>query len=213
MHFFEAEDADGAAFLLGPRVVGADADALERVEVTDFIRDCVLGHRREGAEDADGPGGGSTFLGEHVVDKGEGVAPAQLAQWPVAQSDALDLHVGDAAYPMVVGVVGALRPGVPFGPGLEVVAEGVGSIREAVRLVDGALRFGLATKGSLPPVPGRLRNVVLAIATRVPSNPDDRARGVAAFDGRLAPHAASSRCRVRKSSTSAGSIRRAAPSL
>jgi hypothetical protein len=37
VHFLEAEDADGAALLFGPRVVGTDADALERVEVADFV--------------------------------------------------------------------------------------------------------------------------------------------------------------------------------
>jgi len=43
-HFLEAKDADGAAFLLGPRIVGADADALERIEVANFVGDRVLGH-------------------------------------------------------------------------------------------------------------------------------------------------------------------------
>jgi hypothetical protein len=43
---FEAEDADGAALFLGPRVVGPDADALERGEITDFVGDRVLGPPR-----------------------------------------------------------------------------------------------------------------------------------------------------------------------
>jgi hypothetical protein len=61
VHFLEAEDADRARLLLRPRVVRADADALEGVEVADFVGDGVLGHRRESAEDADGAGGGATF--------------------------------------------------------------------------------------------------------------------------------------------------------
>lgn len=45
----------GLGFHFRSRVVGPDADALGGVEAADFIRDRVLGHRREGAEDADGP--------------------------------------------------------------------------------------------------------------------------------------------------------------
>jgi hypothetical protein len=63
-------------FFLRSRIVGSDADALEGVEVADFIRDRVLGHRREGAEGADGPGGCSTFGPQHVIDQGERVAAA-----------------------------------------------------------------------------------------------------------------------------------------
>ena len=86
VHFLESEDADGAALLLGSRVIGADADALERVEVADFVGDCVLGHCREGAENADGAGGSSTFGLQHVVDEDQGVAAAQLAERPVLQA-------------------------------------------------------------------------------------------------------------------------------
>lgn len=39
MHLVEAEDANRAGLLLCPRVVGADADALEWVEVADFVSD------------------------------------------------------------------------------------------------------------------------------------------------------------------------------
>lgn len=56
MHFLAGEDADRSRLLLRPRVAGSDAVALEGDEVADFVGDRVLGHRREGAEDADGPG-------------------------------------------------------------------------------------------------------------------------------------------------------------
>ena len=79
VHFLEGEDADRSWLLLRPRVVGTDADALEGVEVADFVRDRILGHRREGAEDAYGRGSGSTFGSEHMVDQGERMAAAQLA--------------------------------------------------------------------------------------------------------------------------------------
>jgi len=79
VHFLEGEDADRSRLLLRPRVVGSDADALEGVEVADFVGDRVLGHRREGAEDADGSRGCSTFGPQHVVDQSERVTAAQLA--------------------------------------------------------------------------------------------------------------------------------------
>lgn len=72
VHLLEAEDADRPWPLLRSRIVGSDADALEGVEVADFIRDRVLGHRREGAEDADRARGRSTFGPQHVVDQGRG---------------------------------------------------------------------------------------------------------------------------------------------
>src|SRR4051794_17559852 len=105
---------------------------------------------------------------------------------------------------MVVRVIGALRPGVTFGPRREVIAEGVGPIREAVGLVDRALSFGLSREGASAAIPGGLGDVVLAVAAGVARNPDHLPGGVAALDRRLAPHAASSRFRARKSSTSAG---------
>lgn len=61
MHLLEGEGADRAVLGLRPRIVCSDADALEGVEVADFIGDRVLGHRREGAENAYGPGGGTPF--------------------------------------------------------------------------------------------------------------------------------------------------------
>lgn len=109
VHLLEGEDADRAGLLLlRPRVVGSDANTLERVEVADFIRDRVLGHSREGAEDANRPRRGPAFDPEHVVNQGEGVTSAQLAERPILQRDALDLYVGDTADAMVVGRVGAL---------------------------------------------------------------------------------------------------------
>jgi hypothetical protein len=127
VHFLEAEDADRAALFLCPRIVGSDPDALEGIQVADFVGDRVLGHRRERAEDADRSGGGSTFVPQHVVDQGQGVAAAQFGEGPVPQRDALDLHVSDSADPVVVGGVGALGSGVALGPGLKVGAQGVGA--------------------------------------------------------------------------------------
>lgn len=43
VHLLEAEDADRAGLLFRPWVVGADADALEGVELADFVGDRVLG--------------------------------------------------------------------------------------------------------------------------------------------------------------------------
>ena len=73
----------GRGFFFALGSLARDADALERIEVADFVGDRVLGHCREGAEDADGTGGGSTFVRQHVVDQGEGVAAAQLVHRPV----------------------------------------------------------------------------------------------------------------------------------
>ncbi|HEY2715112.1 MAG TPA: hypothetical protein VGI73_02710 [Solirubrobacterales bacterium] len=213
VHFPEAEDANRTWFLFGSRIVGSDTDALEWIEVADFVGDRVVGHRRESAEDADGAGGGSTFSPQHVINQGEGVAPAELAEGPVLQGDALDLHLGDAADAVLVGGVGSFGAGMPVGPGGEVVAEGVRSIGKAVCLVDRSLGFALAGEGAFAAVPSWLGDVVFAVTASVPGDPDDRARRIAALDRRLPPHAASSRCLVRKSSTSTGSIRRAAPSL
>ena len=79
---------------------------LNGLRSADFVGDRVLGHRREGAEDADDSGGGSALDPQHVVDQGEGVAAAQLAHRPVLEGDALDLDVEDAADPVLVGRVG-----------------------------------------------------------------------------------------------------------
>jgi hypothetical protein len=49
---------------------------LKGFEVADFVGDRVLGHRREGAEDADGAGGGSTFVRQHVIWRCTGKSPA-----------------------------------------------------------------------------------------------------------------------------------------
>ncbi|HET7443157.1 MAG TPA: hypothetical protein VFJ57_00720 [Solirubrobacterales bacterium] len=68
MHLVEREDADRAALLLRSRVVGADSYSLERVEVADFIRDRVLGHCRERAQDSDSASRRPTFVPQHVVE-------------------------------------------------------------------------------------------------------------------------------------------------
>ena len=145
---------------------------LKEVEVADFVGNRVLGHRREGSQDVHDARGRSTFVPQHVVDQGEGVAAAQLAQWPVPQGDALDLHVEHAADAVVVRGVGALRSWVAFGPGLGVLAEGVGSIRKAVRLFNRPLSIGLALERAPSSVPGRLPDVVLAVAPGVAGDPD-----------------------------------------
>jgi hypothetical protein len=150
VHLLEAEDADRAGLLPRSWIVRMDADALERIEVADFVGDRVLGHRRERAEDADGSGGGSAFDSQHVVNQGEGVAAAQLVQWPVLELNALNLHVEDSADSVVVRGVGAFRAWVAFGPGGGVVAEGVGLLGDTVRLFDRPLRVGLALEVPLP---------------------------------------------------------------
>ncbi len=150
---------------------------------------------------------------QHVVDQDQGVAAAQLAHRPILQRDALDLHVDEATDPVLVGRVRPLGSRVALRPRREVRAQRVGSVRDPVRLVDRPLGVGLPGEGAVSPVPGRLGDVMLAISAAIPGNPYDLARRVAAAGGRLAPHTASSRCLARKSSTSAGSIRRDAPSL
>src|SRR3954453_14763876 len=173
VHLLKGEEADRSRLLLRPRVVRPDADALERIEVADFIRDRVLGHCREGAEDAYGPGGRSTFGPQHVVDQGQRVAAAQLAQRPVLQRDALDLYVGNTADAVVVRCVRSFRPRMALGPGGAVVAGGVRPIRESVGLVNGFLRVAFPGEGSFAAVPGRLGDVALAIPPGVPRDPYD----------------------------------------
>jgi hypothetical protein len=143
------------------------------------------------SEDADGAGGSSTFVRQHVVDQGEGVAAAQLVHRPVLQGDALNLDVGDAGDPVLVGRVGPLGSRVALDPGGEV----------------------LVGKRSFASVPTRFGDSALPVPAGVSGNPDHLPRRIAALGRGLAPHAASSRWRARKSSTSAGSIRREAPSL
>ena len=154
--------------------------------------DRVLGHCREGAQDADRPGGRSAFDPEHVVDQGEGVTAAQLAHRPVLQGDALDLYVGHSADAVVIRRVRALGSRVALGPGGGVVAQGVRSVREAVCLVNRLLRFALPGEGSFASVPGRFGDVAATIAAGVTSYPHNLAGRVAALDGSVAPHDASS---------------------
>jgi len=117
-----------------------------------------------------------------VVDQGEGVTSAQLAERPVLQGDALDLYVGNPADAVVVRRVGALGSRVALGPGGGIVAEGVGAIREAVSLVYGSQRIGLPLEGAFAAVPGRLGDAALAVPPGVSRNPYDLSRWVAAFD-------------------------------
>jgi hypothetical protein len=106
VHLLEAEDADWPSLLLCPRVVGSDSNALQWVEVGDFVGDRVLGHCRKGAEDADDTGCGSALDSQHVVDQGEGMASAQLAHRPLLQRNPLYLDLEDAADPVLVGLIG-----------------------------------------------------------------------------------------------------------
>jgi hypothetical protein len=53
VHLLEAEDADRARAFLGSRLAGAKPEALEGVEIGEFISDRVLGHRRERVENAE----------------------------------------------------------------------------------------------------------------------------------------------------------------
>lgn len=214
VHLLEAEDADRPALLLRPGVVGSDADALEGIQVGYFVGDRVLGHRRERAQDGDDSRGRSALDPEPVVDQGKRVAPTQLAHRPLLQRQALDLDLEDAADPVLVGGVGPLRPRMLRRPGREVLAEGVRTCRKPVRLVDRFLGFALEPERPFAAIPAGLGDVALAVLAGVPRNPDDLARGVAAPDRGLASsHAAASSLRsARKAATSAGSIRREAPS-
>jgi hypothetical protein len=214
VHLLEAEDADRSALLLGPWVIGPDADALKRVQVGHFVGDRVLGHRGKRAQDGDDSGGSPALDSQHVVDQGQGVTAAQLAHRPLLQRQSLDLDLEDATDPMLVGGVGPFRPRVLSRPGGEVLAEGVGTCREPVCLVDRFLGFTLEPEGPFAAVPAWLRDVALAVQAGVARHPDDLAGRVAAFDRSLAAsHAASSLRSARKASTSAGSIRREASSL
>lgn len=170
-------------------------------------------HCREGAEDPYRTGGCSTFSRQHVVDQGKGVAAAQLMHRPVLQGDALNLDIGDAGDTVLVGRVRPLGSRVALDPSGEVLVEGVGSGRDLVGLVDRTLGFALPYKSSFASVPTRFGDSALSVPAGVSGNPDHLSRWIAALGRGLTPHAASSRWRARKSSTSAGSIRRAARSL
>ncbi len=78
-----------------------------------------------------------------MVDQSEGVTAAQLAHWPLLEWDALYLDLEDAADPMLVGLVGAIRARVMGRPGGEVLAQGVGAVGEPVGLVYRLLGFPL----------------------------------------------------------------------
>jgi hypothetical protein len=95
-------------------------------------------------------GGRSAFDAEHVIHEREGVAAAQLVQWPVLERDALDLHIEDSADSVVVSGVGPFRTRVTLGPRGGVLAEGVGLVGDPVGLLDGPLRVGLALEVPLP---------------------------------------------------------------
>src|SRR3954451_25366518 len=102
---------------------------------------------------------------------------------------------------------------MPLDPVGEVLADGVGSGRDLVGLIDRTLGFALPDKRSFASVPTRFGDSALSVPAGVSGNPDHLPRRIAALGRRLAPHAPSSRRRARKSSTSAGSIRRESPSL
>lgn len=116
--------ADGPRLLGGAGVVGAQAGALEGVELDEFVGDRVLDHGRERAQDPERPPHGAALLYEHVVDDREGVATPEIAQRPVAQRPPLDCDIENPPDAVLVGVVGALGARMPSGPGLEVEAEG-----------------------------------------------------------------------------------------
>ncbi len=71
------------------------------------------------------------------------MAPAQLPHWPFLQGDALHLNIRDPTDPVLIRRVRTLGSRVALGPSGEVVAQGVGTIREAVCLVNGFLRFAV----------------------------------------------------------------------
>ncbi len=81
-------------------------------------------------------GSASRRRGKSSARATSGRSTARLAQRPVLQGDALDLHVDEPADPVLVGRVGPFRPRTPLGPGREVDAEGVGAVGEPVGPVD-----------------------------------------------------------------------------
>lgn len=58
-----------------------------------------------------------------MVDQGEGMAVAQIAEGPVLEGYALDLHVDDAGDPVLIGGIGSLGARMLLGPGGEVLAQ------------------------------------------------------------------------------------------
>lgn len=84
-HLVKGPDPDLLRRLLDTGVVGANLGPLGEVDLCDLIGNCILGHRRERVADADRALGRPTFDPEHVVDRGEHVAPTQLAVRPVGE--------------------------------------------------------------------------------------------------------------------------------
>ena len=184
----------GRRFFLARGSFARIPHSLERVEVGNFVGDRVLGHRRERAQDAAGPGGGSALDPEHVVDQGEGVAAAQLAQRPLLQGDALDLHVEprgrcDARWSRWC----ALSEG---GGSVQVAAysprvSGRSARPYASSIARWASRLQRERALAAVPVTG-WRDATLAVAAGVAGNPDDLPGGVAALGRGLAESHATS---------------------
>lgn len=73
---------------------------------------------------------------------------------------------------MLVGHVGPFGSWVSLDPGNEILAEGVGSGRDLVGLVDRALGFALPDKRSFASVPTRFGDSALSVPAGVSGNPN-----------------------------------------
>jgi hypothetical protein len=93
VHGHEIEDPRRPRLLLRLRVTRPDLDALKGVDVGDLVSDRVFGHSAVGREDLSDTRDRAALLAQHVVHKLEHVAAFQLAEWPIAQLDSLDLDV------------------------------------------------------------------------------------------------------------------------
>lgn len=214
VHLLEAEDADLPALLLGSWVIGSDPDSLERIKVGNFVGDRVLGHRREGAEDADDSCCRSALDSQHVVDQGEGVPSAQLPHRPLLQRDALDLHLEHAADAVLVGLVGPFRSWVMVGQVEKYSPRVSGRSESPYASSIACWASPLEGERALAVIPAWPGDPAFAVSAGVSRHPDDLPGGVAAFRRSLpARHSGSPLRWARKASTSAGSIRREAPSL
>ena len=81
----------------------------------------------------------------------------QLGERPFVKLAPLDVDFEHATDAVLVGAVGALGARVAAGPGLEVAAERLDSLRTSVSLVDRLLRFVLARESAgAPAAPTRV---------------------------------------------------------
>ena len=109
MHFVGGPDPRLTLGLGRARVVGAELQALKRVDLEDFVVvDRVLGHHRKHTQDVPGAFDGPALVPEHVVDERGGVAAAEIDERPVLKWDSLDFHVEELPDFAVAVVIGSL---------------------------------------------------------------------------------------------------------